>query len=118
MRHWIARDLAKAIRLVACALAAAAMLPAQEIKVWSEFQRIDPFGNVIAADRVDNPREILSPAVARNAWASFQLALSIAGNTPSFLYIQQNPEWFQVTLYKEQFIRTAQGWIPERLTEV
>jgi hypothetical protein len=99
-------------------LLAVSALPAQELKIWSEFQRIDPFGKVVAVDRVDNPREILSPAAARNAWTSFHVALTIAENTPSFLYIQQNPELFRVTVYKEHFTKTADGWIPDRLTEV
>jgi hypothetical protein len=119
VRHWIAhRSLNAIFRLADCALLAVAILPAQEIKLWSEFQRIDPFGKVVGVDRVDNPREILSPAVARNAWASFHLALSVAENTPSFLYIQQNPELFQVKVYKEYFTKTAHGWIPDRLSEV
>jgi hypothetical protein len=119
IRQRIARQSGSAIfRLAAGALLVAGILPAQEIKIWSEFQRIDPFGKVVAVDRVDNPREILSPSVARNAWASFHLALGIAENTPSFLYIQQNPELFQVTVYKEQFTKTPDGWIPDRLSEV
>jgi hypothetical protein len=116
-RRWIGAQSGNAIfRLSASVLLATGILPAQEIKIWSEFQRIDPFGEVVAIDRVDDPREILSPAVARNAWASFHLALRIAENTPSFLYIQQNPELFQVTVYKEYFTKTAHGWIPDRLS--
>ncbi len=107
-----------AARLAAGLLLVVAILPAQELKVWSEFQRIDPFGQVVAVDRVESPREILSPAVARNAWASFHLAVTIPESSPSFLYLQQNPEWFQVKIYKEQFTQTPQGWIPDRLVEV
>jgi hypothetical protein len=118
MRRRIAHLSAKAIIPLAAGVLLVGVLPAQEIKIWSEFQRIDPFGKVVAVDRVDHAREILSPAVARNAWASFHLAVSIAENTPSFLYVQQNPESFQITVYKEQFTRTADGWIPDRLSEV
>jgi hypothetical protein len=118
IRRRIVRQWAGAIIPLAASVLLSGAMPAQEIKIWSEFQRIDPFGKVVAVDRVDNPREILSPAVARNAWASFHLALSIAENTPSFLYIQQNPESFQIRVYKEQFTRTADGWMPDRLSEV
>ncbi len=106
------------MRIALFSLLAAGLLPAQSLKIYSEFQRVDPFGNVVAVDRVERPREILSPAVARNAWASFHLAVTVPENTPSFLYIQQNPEWFQVTVYKEQFEKTSRGWIPDRLEKV
>jgi MFS family permease len=112
--RFVRRD---AARLAAAVLLAVTILPAQELKIRSEFQRIDPFGQVVAIDRIESPREILSPAVARNAFASFHLAVTIAEGTPSFLYIQQNPELFQVKVYKELFTQTAQGWIPDRLTE-
>jgi MFS family permease len=107
-----------AARITLGALCFVALLPGQEMKVWSEFQRIDPFGHVVAVDRVEHPREILSPAVARNAWTSFHLAITIPQRSPSYLYLQQNPEWFKVTVYKEQFVQTSQGWIPDHLTEV
>jgi MFS family permease len=113
--RFVRRD---AARIAACALVCAAVLPAQQIKVWSEFQRVDPFGEAVTVDRVEHPREILSPAVARNAWASFHVALTIPENMPAYLYIQQNPEWFHVTTYKEEFSRTPEGWIPDRLTQV
>src|SRR2546428_82444 len=92
-----------AVRIALCSLLACGLLPAQELKVWSEFQRIDPFGEVVAVDRVEHPREILSPAVARNAFVSFHVAVTVPENTPSFLYLQQNPEWLKITMYKEEF---------------
>ena len=106
------------MRIALCSLLACGLLPAQSLKIWSEFQRIDPFGEPVAVDRVEYPREILSPAVARSAFASFHLAVTVAENTPSFLYIQQNPEWLKIALYKEEFQQTTQGWIPDALTPV
>ena len=106
------------MRIALCSLLACGLLPAQELKVWSEFQRIDPFGEVVAVDRVEHPREILSPAVARNAFVSFHVAVTVPENTPSFLYLQQNPEWLKITVYKEEFHQTPGGWIPDALTQV
>jgi len=54
----------------------------QSLRVLSEFQRVDPFGDVVAVDRTVNPREILSPAVARNAFASFHVAVSVPEREP------------------------------------
>jgi hypothetical protein len=99
-------------------LLAAGFARGQELKIYSEFQRIGPTGEVVASDATGTPREILSPVVARNAWASFHVACTPADNEPSFLYIQQNPELFEVTVYKEHFVRTSRGWIPDGLEQV
>ncbi len=99
------------------ALAVAGPLAAQ-LTVYSEFQRVDPFGNVVAADRAERPREILSPAVPRNAWTSFHVAVEVRDSRPVFLYTQQNPDQLEVTLYRERFVKTAAGWIPDALVKV
>jgi len=89
---------------------------AQSLRVVSEFQRVDPFGNVVAVDRTANPREILSPAVARNAFASFHIAVSVPERTPFFLYVQTNPaNAFDIELYEELYAKTSAGWIPDAL---
>ena len=65
------------------------------------------------------PREILSPAVARNGFASFHIAVSVPPKESYFLYVVTNPiEACHVALYKEHFVKTPSGWIPDRLTEV
>lgn len=97
---------------------AAATLAAQSVEIRSEFQRVDPFGHVVAADRMEHPREILSPAIVRNAWASFQITATVPAQTPSFLYIQQNPEFFRLHLYREVYVQTKDGWMPDRLQPV
>src|ERR1017187_5385935 len=57
-------------------IAAAAIAAAQTVTVYSEFTRVDPFGQVVRADRGANePREILSPAIARNALSSFHVVV-------------------------------------------
>jgi hypothetical protein len=91
-------------------------VPAQSLRVLSEFQRVDPFGEVVAADRTPQPREILSPGVARNAFASFQIAATVPERTPFFLFAQSNPpDIFQISLYEELYVKTGAGWIPDAL---
>jgi hypothetical protein len=75
-------------------------LAAQPLLVYSEFARIDAKGKVTAPAE---PREILSPALARNAFASFQIVVEPSDAAlPWQLYVAQNPEnAVQVTLYRE-----------------
>jgi hypothetical protein len=88
----------------------------QSVRVLSEFQRVDPFGDVVAADRTANPREILSPALARNAFASFHIAVSAPEREPFFVYVQTNPaNVFEISLYQELYVKTSAGWIPDAL---
>ena len=88
----------------------------QSLRVLSEFQRVDPFGDVVAVDRTANPREILSPALARNAFASFHVAVSVPEREPFFVYVQTNPaNVFEISLYEELYGKTSAGWIPDAL---
>ena len=89
------------------------------LEIHSEFQRVDPFGNIVAIDRSASPREILSPAVARNAYASFHVVVSAPPGTNYFLYVVPNPlNACGVEMYKEHFTRTTGGWIPDALTQL
>jgi hypothetical protein len=85
------------------------------LELYSEFQRIDPFGRIVPPDQGAQPREINSPAVARNSHASFHLAVTLPENASAHLYIQQNPEIFEPTVYRELFVETPRGWIPDAL---
>ena len=77
---------------------AAASAFAQNVQVYSEFAQLDDAGEVAAPE---NPREILSPAVARNAFSSFQLAIQVSPGTKFAVFIGQNPEnAVKVTLYR------------------
>lgn len=90
-----------------------------QLKIYSEFQRVGPFGQVVPVDRAERPREILSPAVARNAYASFHLAVTVPEGTPFTLYLGQNPEGtFKLTLYRERFVRAGDVWVPDLLERV
>jgi len=98
---------------------AAVALRAQSLEIYSEFQRVDPFGNIVAVDRAEHPREILSPAVPRNAYASFHLVVSVPPNTNYLLYVATNPlDACRVDLYKEHFVKAGDGWIPDTLAEL
>jgi len=70
----------------------------QSIQVYSEFAQLTDAGEVVAPE---NPREILSPAVARNAFSSFQLAIQVPRGVKFQVYIGQNPDnAAKVTLYR------------------
>ncbi|MBZ5594487.1 MAG: hypothetical protein LAP39_19775 [Acidobacteriia bacterium] len=104
------------IRRAAVLLLLAGPVLPQSLRVLSEFQRVDPFGDVVAVDRTANPREILSPALARNAFASFHIAVSVPERTPYFVYVQTNPpNVFDIALYEELYVKTSAGWIPDAL---
>ncbi len=74
-------------------------LPSQSLHVYSEFAKIGETGEVVEPE---HPREILSPAIARNAFTSFQVVVQVPKGTRYTLYIGQNPEdAVRVTLYRE-----------------
>jgi hypothetical protein len=84
---------------VLLALAAGAIC-AQAVQVYSEFARFNDAGEVIAPA---NPREILSPAVARNAYSSFQIAIQVPKGAKFLVYVGQNPDdAAKVTLYRRR----------------
>src|ERR1700687_4315313 len=68
---------------------AGSFLFGQSIQVYSEFAQLNDAGEVVAPE---NPREILSPAVARNAFSSFQLAIQVPRGVKFLVYVGQNPD--------------------------
>jgi hypothetical protein len=78
----------------------AAFAQAQPLTVYSEFARIDTkTGEVLAPE---TPREIISPAVVRNGFTSFQVVVQAPPDDKWWLFIGQNPEnAFKITMYKE-----------------
>ncbi|MCS7023567.1 MAG: hypothetical protein NZV14_02115 [Bryobacteraceae bacterium] len=90
-----------------------------QLRVFSEFQRIDPFGAVIDLDRAPKPREILSPAVIRNGHFSLHVAVTAPPKSMYFLAVQMYPpEAFRWKLYEEKFAFDGQRWIPDALEEL
>jgi len=102
--------------LISCCAAAA--IHAQEIGIYSEFERFDPFGKPVAADSDMVPREILSPAMARNGHLSVHVVVTAPAGTNYFLYASTNPpDILQVRIYREHFARCGDGYCPDWLTE-
>jgi hypothetical protein len=70
----------------------------------------------VEQDRPGRPREIISPAVARNAFASFRLVVASPPGKPYALHVGHNPDdVFQITLYREVPVKSGARWIPDIL---
>jgi hypothetical protein len=83
---------------------------AQPLQVYSEFARLDHDGRAIAPE---TPREILSPALARNAYTSFQVVVQADEHTLWRLHVGQNPEnAVRVTIYREIGASLERGDLP------
>ena len=95
------------------------MLAAQSVDIYADLRRIDPFGAVVPSDRGIVAREVLSPAVVRNGHASFHIVVGIPPKESYFLYVVTNPiDACRVSLYREHFVQTARGWVPDTLQEL
>jgi hypothetical protein len=100
----------------AAVVLASAPLVAQSVRVYSEFQRLDPAGNVLAVDQAPRPREILSPAVIRNAYASYWVAVTAPAGAGFYLFLGQNPDKsVKPAIYKVVYERRGTAWWPDRL---
>lgn len=92
---------------------------AQSVRVYSEFERVDPFGKIVAADRADSPRELLSPALARNAWTSFLVAITPPPAGSYSLYLGLNPEKAtRLEASQVLFAGRRGAWIPDGLEKL
>jgi hypothetical protein len=88
------------VRLTLLMMSLGIVLPAQPVRVFSEFVHFGPDGEL--SDPA-SPREILSPAMARNSFATYQILVRGEPGPGTILYVGQNPEnSFQVTLYREK----------------
>lgn len=105
--------------LPALAVVAAACAGAQTIEVYSELQRVDPFGQVLAADRAETPREILSPVLARNTHFTFQAVVKVPPGMAHTVFVAQNPEnAVRVAAYRPVYVNRGGAWIPDALLPV
>ena len=103
-------------RLLTIALIAAARLTPATLEVHSEFLRVNPQGEILSVDATPKPREILSPAVVRNGFASFHVVVRSPRVTSYFLFVATNPtNIVRTTLYKEEFVKRGEDWIPDAL---
>jgi hypothetical protein len=86
--------------------------------MYSEFQRVGPDGEVLREDRVERRRELISPAVARNAFATWRIAVEAQSGSAYHLYIGQNPdETAKVSLYQEEYVRQGNEWTPDHVKQ-
>ena len=85
----------------------------------SEYQRIRPDGETVLADRIEHRREIISPAVARNAWTTFRVVVEAPPVKPYYIYIAQNPDGVvAATLYQEEYVKQGDEWVPDKAKPV
>ncbi len=102
---------------------------AQTAIVTSEFVRYRPDGVVVSSDQAPKYRELLSPAVARNAHFTFRVTVVFPkavgpgdrqpDGSPYSLHIAQNPEnSAQIQLFQESYSEVAGEWIPDKLKPV
>jgi hypothetical protein len=101
--------------IIACGVSRA---HAQDIHIYSEFERFDPFGMPVAADRDMVPREILSPAVVRNGHLSVHVVITAPEGANYFLYAASNPvDILRIKIYREHFVPCGGDYCPDWLTE-
>ena len=108
------------VPLLCAAVAFGASNPAraQEIRLYSEFERFDPYGSPVASDRDMAPREILSPAMARNGHLSLHVVITAPAGTNYLLYTGSNPpDILRITLYREYFSPCGDDYCPDWLAE-
>ena len=118
MKCWPARGGSRLSALLA-AVAIAAPAFCHDIRVYSEFTRTDPFGEIVPPDRGAPPREILSPAIPRNAFSGFHIVITGNPGDAFTLHVGQNPEnAVRITVYRETYVRSASAWIPDGVTRV
>ncbi len=72
---------------------------AQSLSVYSDLAQIDVAGKVTVPE---TPREILSPALVRNGFNSFQVVVEAPEDAKWWIFVGQNPEnAVKVTMYRE-----------------
>src|SRR6478672_8455053 len=97
-------------------LLAAGAFAAETLEIHSEFLRVNPQGKVLGVDVDPKPREILSPAVVRNGYASFHIVVRSSHPTSFFLFASANPaSAVRTIIYKEKFVKRGDDWIPDTL---
>jgi hypothetical protein len=100
-------------------LTAVACAQGQSVEIYSLFHRLDPFGHPVIPDQGISTREILSPAAPRNGFLTFHIAVTLPIGENYLLYVVTNPlDACRVAMYKEHFVKTDAGWIPDSLTEL
>lgn len=92
---------------------------AQSVKVYSELRRLGPDGTIVDPDDGGRPREVLSPAVARNAYISMMIAVEAPEQGSFTLYVSENPEGgIKPTLYRLEHTQAGKHVLPDKLTKL
>jgi hypothetical protein len=90
---------AQRIRCALAGIAFSIVSCGQPLAVYSDLAQIDSTGRVLAPE---TPREILSPALVRNGFTSFQVVIQAPAEIEWRLFVSQNPEdSLKVALYRE-----------------
>lgn len=106
-------------RKLLCAVTVPFLASAQSVQVFSPYTRVDPFGSVVGPDRGRPAREILSPALPRNAHSGFHLVISGEPGAAYELWVGQNPEnAVAATIYREIYVQQSGQWIPDGLEKL
>ena len=63
-----------------------------EARFLTEFRRVGANGEISPADAAGTPREVISPAIIRNGYTSFQLVVKGPPGANFMLYIASNPD--------------------------
>lgn len=106
--------------IVAAAVLLSASAAAQNVTVYSELTRIDPYGKPAKADRGSHdPREILSPGAPRGAYSSFRLVVEGNPGDSYTVQVAQNPvNAVRATAYRERYSRAGDEWVADGLEPV
>jgi hypothetical protein len=106
--------------LIVCWVLLAAQCAGQRLTVYSPMTRFDPFGEIVPADRgPTRPREMLSPGIPRNAHSGFRIVVDVSSPEMYEVEVGMNPDdAVKLTLYREVFKETENGWYPDRLVPV
>jgi hypothetical protein len=73
-----------------------------ELRIYSEFERLSTAGDLIDNTPGRTPQEIISPAVARNSFTSFHVAVTARPGILYWFAVQSNPpDVFGIKVYKE-----------------
>jgi hypothetical protein len=87
-----------------------------QVEVYSEFRRPGPDGRLVRQDAAGTAREILSPAVARNAYSTYFVVIHGSTDQKVTLYLGANPEGAVLsTLYRAQF---DENGVPDALDKL
>ena len=87
-----------------------------ELRIYSEFERLNAFGDLIDETPGRTPPEIISPAVTRNSFTSFHVAVTARPGILYWFAIQSNPaDTFRVRVYKES--ASPSSAVLDQLTE-